>query len=146
QFDCIIIDEAHRGYTLDQEMTEGELALRDTSQYVSSYRRVLDYFDAVRVGLTATPAKHTSEIFGKPVYVYSYREAVADDWLIDHEPPIRFETLLSQNGIHFDRGETVEAIDVRTGDIEAAELEDELDFDIEQFNRRVINENFNRVI
>ncbi|MEI6957323.1 DEAD/DEAH box helicase family protein, partial [Klebsiella pneumoniae] len=25
-FDCIIIDEAHRGYTLDQEMTEGELA------------------------------------------------------------------------------------------------------------------------
>ena len=41
QFDCIIIDEAHRGYTLDQEMTEGELATRDTSQYISSYRRVL---------------------------------------------------------------------------------------------------------
>lgn len=68
-------------------MTEGELALRDTSQYLSSYRRVLDYFDAVKIGLTATPAKHTSEIFGKPVYTYSYREAVADDWLIDHEPP-----------------------------------------------------------
>jgi len=90
QFDCIIIDEAHRGYTLGQEMTEGELATRDTSQYISSYRRVLDYFDAVKVGLTATPAKHTSEIFGKPVYTYSYREAVADDWLIDHEP--RFAT------------------------------------------------------
>lgn len=146
QFDCIIVDEAHRGYTLDQEMGEGEQYVRDLSQYVSSYRRVLDYFDAVRIGLTATPAKHTSEIFGKPVYTYSYREAVADDWLIDHEPPIRFETLLSKNGIHFDRGEKVEAIDVRTGDIETAELEDELNFDIEQFNRRVINENFNRVI
>ena len=76
QFDCIIVDEAHRGYTLDQEMTEGELATRDASQYLSSYRRVLDYFDAVKVGLTTTPAKHTSDIFGKPVYTYSYREAV----------------------------------------------------------------------
>ena len=100
-FDCIIIDEAHRGYTLDQEMTDGELATRDAAQYLSSYRRVLDYFDAVKVGLTATPAQHTSEIFGKPVYNYSYREAVADDWLIDHEPPIRYETLLTRNGIKF---------------------------------------------
>ena len=84
RFDCIIIDEAHRGYTLDQEMTEGELATCDAGQYLSTYRRVLDYFDAVKVGLTATPAKHTSDIFGKPVYTYSYREAVADDWLIGH--------------------------------------------------------------
>jgi type I restriction enzyme R subunit len=27
---------------------------------------------------------------------------VADDWLIDHEPPIRYDTLLSRHGIHFD--------------------------------------------
>lgn len=146
QFDCIIVDEAHRGYTLDQEMTEGELATRDASQYLSSYRRVLDYFDAFKVALTATPAKHTSEIFGKPVYTYSYREAVADDWLIDHEPPIRFETLLSQNGINFEKGAKVSAINTQTGEIEASDLEDELNFDVEAFNRRVINENFNRVI
>lgn len=146
QFDCIIIDEAHRGYTLDQEMTEGELATRDASQYLSSYRRVLDYFDAFKVALTATPAKHTSEIFGKPVYTYSYREAVADDWLIDHEPPIRFETLLSQNGIQFEKGARVEAINTQTGEIAAADLDDELNFEVEAFNRRVINENFNRVI
>lgn len=146
QFDCIIIDEAHRGYTLDQEMTEGELATRDARQYLSSYRRVLDYFDAVKIGLTATPAKHTSEIFGKPVYTYSYREAVADDWLIDHEPPIRFETLLTQNGITFAKGEKVDAINTQTGQVQSAELEDELNFEVEAFNRRVINENFNRVI
>jgi len=146
QFDCIIIDEAHRGYTLDQEMTEGELALRDTSQYLSSYRRVLDYFDAVKIGLTATPAKHTSEIFGKPVYTYSYREAVADDWLIDHEPPIRYETLLSQNGITFKKGKPVEVINTQTGEVDTTELEDELSFEVDAFNRRVINENFNRVI
>lgn len=146
QFDCIIIDEAHRGYTLDQEMTEGELATRDASQYLSSYRRVLDYFDAVKIGLTATPAKHTSEIFGKPVYIYTYREAVAEDWLIDHEPPIRYETLLTQNGITFAKGEKVSAINTQTGEVQSAELDDELNFEVDAFNRRVINENFNRVI
>jgi len=145
-YDCIIVDEAHRGYTLDQDMTEGELALRDQSQYLSTYRRVLDYFDAVKVGLTATPARHTTEIFGKPVYTYSYREAVADDWLIDHEPPIRYQTLLSQHGIHFNKGEQVEAINLGTGEIETAELDDELNFELESFNKRVINEDFNRVI
>ena len=146
QFDCIIIDEAHRGYTLDQEMTEGELATRDASQYLSSYRRVLDYFDAVKIALTATPAKHTSEIFGKPVYTYSYREAVADDWLIDHEPPIRYETLLTQEGILFEKGKPIEVINTQTGEVDTSELEDELRFDVDAFNRQVINENFNRVI
>ncbi|PSL10832.1 type I restriction enzyme R subunit [Marinobacterium halophilum] len=146
QFDCIIIDEAHRGYTLDQEMTEGELATRDASQYLSSYRRVLDYFDAVKIGLTATPARHTSEIFGKPVYTYSYPEAVADDWLIDHEPPIRYKTLLSKHGIHFDKGEAVEVINTQTGEVDTTDLEDELHFEVDAFNRRVINEDFNRVI
>ncbi|MEC4726794.1 type I restriction-modification system endonuclease [Shewanella sp. D64] len=146
EFDCIIVDEAHRGYALDQKMTEGELANRDASQYLSSYRRVLDYFDAVRIGLTATPAKHTSEIFGKPIYTYSYREAVAEDWLIDHEPPIRYETLLSKNGIKFEKGETVSAINTQTGEVESADLEDELKFDVESFNRRVITKGFNDVI
>lgn len=145
-YDCIIVDEAHRGYALDQDMTEGEVALRDQSQYLSSYRRVLDYFDAVKIGLTATPAKHTSDIFGKPVYTYSYREAVADDWLIDHEPPIRYQTLLSQQGIHFAKGETIESINLSTGEIEAAALDDEMSFELESFNKRVINEDFNRVI
>ena len=145
-FDCIIVDEAHRGYTLDQEMTEGEMQLRDQAQYLSTYRRVLDYFDAVKVGLTATPAKQTSDIFGKPIYIYSYREAVAEDWLIDHEPPIRYHTLLSQKGIKFEKGETVSAINLGTGEIEQSELDDDLNFDVEAFNRRVITEDFNRVI
>lgn len=146
EYDCIIVDEAHRGYTLDQEMTEGEVNTRNHVQYLSSYRRVLDYFDAVKIGLTATPAKHTTDIFGFPVYTYSYREAVADDWLIDHEPPIRYATLLSQKGIHFEKGDNIHFIDQQTGNVELAELEDEMDFNIESFNRRVINEDFNRVI
>lgn len=145
-YDCVIVDEAHRGYTLDQEMTEGELVMRDQAQYLSTYRRVLDHFDAVKIGLTATPARHTTEIFGNPVYTYSYREAVADDWLIDHEPPIRYGTLLSQAGIHFDSGQAVQTLDLSTGEIQTTVLADELDFELESFNRRVINEDFNRVI
>lgn len=146
KYDCIIIDEAHRGYTLDQEMTEGELANRDASQYLSSYRRVLDYFDAVKIALTATPAKHTTEIFSHPVYTYSYREAVADDWLIDFEPPIRYETLLTKNGIKFEKGEEVSIINTQTGSVDTENLDDELSFDVEAFNRRVITEGFNQVI
>ncbi len=145
-FDCIIVDEAHRGYTLDQDMTEGEMEIRDQSQYLSSYRRALDYFDAIKIGMTATPAKHTTEIFGKPIYTYSYREAVADDWLIDHEPPIRYETLLNQQGIKFEKGTQVSTVDIRTGEVDTAELEDELNFEVEAFNRRVITEGFNEVI
>ncbi len=146
QYDCIIIDEAHRGYTLDQEMTEGELANRDASQYLSSYRRVVEYFDAVKIALTATPAKHTTEIFSLPVYTYSYREAVADDWLIDFEPPIRYETLLTQNGIQFGKGAEVQVINIQTNEVEAAKLDDELNFEVDAFNRNVITEGFNQVI
>jgi type I restriction enzyme R subunit len=123
-------------------MTEVELATRDANQYLSTYRRVLDYFDAVKMGLTATPAKHTSEVFGKPVYTYSYREAVADDWLIDHALPIRYETLLTQKGIKFEKGAVVSSINTGICEVET----DELNFEVDAFNRRVINENFNKVI
>jgi len=146
EYDCIVVDEAHRGYTLDQEMTDGEIEMRDASQYLSTYRRVLEHFDAVKVGLTATPAKHTTDIFEKPVFTYSYREAVAGDWLVDHEPPVRYRTILTENGIDFAKGEEVTLIRSGTGEVETAELEDDLHFDVEAFNRGVITEEFNRVI
>lgn len=146
EYDCIIVDEAHRGYTLDQEMGEGEMQVRDSAQYLSSYRRVLDYFDAFKVGLTATPAAHTTDIFGRPVYTYSYREAVADDWLIDHEPPFTYETQLNKHGITLAKGEEVNVVDRSTGQLDLAMLEDELSFEVESFNRNVITPDFNRVI
>lgn len=57
QYDCVVIDECHRGYTLDREMSDTELSFRGFADYISKYRRVLDYFDAVKIGLTATPAR-----------------------------------------------------------------------------------------
>ena len=81
QYDCIIIDEAHRGYLLDKEIDEDDLEFNNQFDYVSKYRMVLDYFDSYAIGLTATPALHTKEIFGSPAFTYSYREAVIDDRL-----------------------------------------------------------------
>jgi type I restriction enzyme R subunit len=78
QYDLMVVDECHRGYLLDREMSDAELSFRDQGDYVSKYRRVLEHFDAVKIGLTATPALHTVNIFGDPVYTYSYREAVVD--------------------------------------------------------------------
>ncbi len=146
QYDCIVVDEAHRGYILDREMGEGELEIRSEADYISSYRRVLDHFDAVKVALTATPAQHTVDIFGHPVFTYSYREAVIDGWLVDHEPPIRLITLLAQRGIHFAKGDQVQVVQTASGSLDTATLPDELDFEVDAFNRQVITENFNRVV
>lgn len=69
-FDCIIIDECHRGGAKDE----------------SEWRAILEYFaPAVQIGLTATP-KRTSNIdtyryFGEPVYTYSLKEGINDGYL-----------------------------------------------------------------
>ena len=145
-YDCIVVDECHRGYTLDKEMSETELGFRNQDDYLSVYRRVLDYFDAVKIGLTATPALHTTEIFDPPVYQYTYREAVVEGFLADHEPPIAIATKLSTEGIHFVAGERVEAWRPDQDKFDFVMMKDELDFDVEAFNRQVVTENFNRVV
>lgn len=146
-FDLIIIDEAHRGYILDKEMEDTEVLYRDQREYQSKYRSVVEYFDAVKIALTATPALQTTEIFGQPVFKYTYREAVIEGYLVDHDAPHHLETKLSTEGIHYKSGDTVTLYDPVTREITNSELlEDELDFDIENFNRQVISENFNRTV
>lgn len=147
-FDCIIVDEAHRGYTLDAELRESDIGFRNLDDYQSAYRQILDYFDAVKVALTATPALHTREIFGHPVFHYGYRQAVVEGYLNDHLPPKRITTALSEAGIHFEGGEEVEIIDRATGQIDLFELPDDvpLDYDVADFNKRVYSEAFNRIV
>ena len=82
-YDLIIVDEAHRGYILDKEMGEDELLYRNQTDYQSKYRSVIEYFDAVKIALTATPALQTTKIFGEPVFKYTYREAVIEGYLVD---------------------------------------------------------------
>lgn len=146
-YDCIVVDEAHRGYTLDKEMDEEEFILRDQIDFQSKYRMVLDYFDAYRIGLTATPALHTKDIFGDPVFMYSYRKAVVEGYLIDFEPPYVFQTRLSKGGIVWEKGDEVKIYDPEENEIkDVGVTEDEIKVEITGFNRKVITESFNRVI
>lgn len=145
-YDLIIVDEAHRGYTLDAELREDDLGFRNLDDYLSAYRRVLDYFDSTKIALTATPAFHTREIFGAPVFRYGYRQAVIDGYLIDHRPPRRITTALSQTGISFDKGEEVNIIDPRTGQVDLFDLDDHVDFEVAEFNKKVYTRAFNRAV
>ena len=146
-FDLVIIDEAHRGYILDKEMGEDEILYRDQLDYQSKYRSVVEYFDAVKIALTATPALQTTKIFGEPVFKYTYREAVIEGYLVDHDAPHELTTKLSKEGIHYKAGDTVVLYDPVTGEVTNSELlEDELDFDVDAFNRQVITEPFNRTV
>lgn len=146
-YDLIIVDEAHRGYLMDKEMDDAEILYRDQRDYQSKYRSVIEYFDAVKIALTATPALQTTEIFGQPVFKYTYREAVIEGYLVDHDAPHVIETKLSTEGIHYAHGDTVAIYDPVTNEIVNSELlADELDFDVEQFNRQVVTRAFNETV
>ena len=146
QYDLIIVDEAHRGYNLDREMSDAEITFRSEADYISKYRRVLDHFDSVKVALTATPALHTTEIFGTPVYTYGYRDAVIDGYLVDHEPPYRIVTKLADEGIGFQAGERVTTYNPNTEKLDLVNLPDDVAFEIDGFNKKVITENFNKTV
>lgn len=146
-YDLIVVDEAHRGYTLDKELSDDEMLYRNQEDYISKYRTVIEYFDAVKVALTATPALHTTEIFGKPVFTYSYREAVIDGYLVDHDAPHDIHTKLRDNGIEYRKGETLAIYDPNTGEVlNSDELEDDMKFEIDKFNKDIITENFNKAV
>ncbi len=145
-YDCIVVDECHRGYNLDREMSDSEIEFRSEADYISKYRRVLDHFDAVRIGLTATPALHTTDIFGPPIHEYGYRQAVIDGYLVDHEPPIRIRTKLNQDGIHWKKGEKVRVYDTASGQLQLFNTPDEIDIEVEGFNTSVVTENFNKAV
>lgn len=146
-FDLIIVDEAHRGYILDREMTDEEILYSDQIDYMSKYKQVIEYFDAVKIALTATPALHTTQIFGEPIFTYSYREAVIDGWLVDHDPPYIINTDFIENNVKFKKGESLAEYDPNTNELlNGSVLEDELDFDVSDFNRQIVLPNHTRKV
>ena len=74
-YDLIIADESHRSI-------------------YSRYKAILDHFDAIRLGLTATPTDfidhNTFKLFGcegdSPTYYYGYEEAKRDKYLVPYRP------------------------------------------------------------
>ena len=146
QYDFIIVDEAHRGYAEDKELSDNEYQFYDQEEYVSQYRRVVDYFDATAIGMTATPALQTTQIFGEPVYSYSYQQAVLDGYLVDHDAPVIIKTKLATEGIHFKKGTEVSIFDQDEKTINKEKLPDNMNFDVKDFNHRVITKSFNKVV
>ncbi len=129
-FDVIIADECHRGYT---------------SQETNIWREVLNHFDAVKIGLTATPAAHTVTLFGEPVARYTVEEAIAEGYLVDYEP-VTIKSNIKMNGVFLREGEQVGKIDPATGVETFDELEDEREFSSEEIERKITALDSNRKI
>jgi type I restriction enzyme, R subunit len=71
---------------------------------------------------------------------------VIEGHLIDHEPPIRIETALARAGIVFEKDEQFDLLNTRTGEIDLAHAPDEIRFEVDQFNKRVVTPEFNCVV
>jgi type I restriction enzyme R subunit len=94
-FDLVISDEAHRSiYHL--------------------YKSVLNHFDAIKIGLTATPSRYidrnTYQLFdcwdekeqtGKPTYVYGLRQGIKEGYLAGYDI-VRIDTKVSLEGIRYE--------------------------------------------
>lgn len=129
-FDIIIADECHRGYTP-----------KDTSVW----RNTLDHFDAVKIGLTATPAAHTVAYFGSPVFRYTYEQAVLDGFLVDYEA-VKIKSDVRIKGIFLKEGEKVGLRNTETGTEMIDALEDEREFDASEVERKITSPDSNRKI
>jgi len=129
-FDLIIADECHRGYS---------------GKELSVWQRTLDHFDAVKIGLTATPAKHTVAYFKHVVYNYGYERALLEGHLVDYDV-VRLKSGVRMNGVFLNEGEQIEEIDPESGTIQSDYLEDERAFDASQIEREITVTDANRKI
>jgi len=108
-FDVVIADECHRGYTAQEE---------------SKWREVLKHFDSIRIGLTATPAAHTTAFFKEIVYRYDYERAVKEGYLVDYDAMF-INSDITINGVFLKEGEEIGLKDTQTGQLTFDILEDE---------------------
>jgi len=129
-FDLIIADECHRGYTAKE---------------TAIWRDVLDYFDAIKIGLTATPAHHSLSLFKEVVYRYTTDEAVLDGYLVDYDA-VKISSGVLINGAFLQKGEHVGLVDTATGKEIYDELEDEREFAAGEIERKITAPDTNRKI
>jgi type I restriction enzyme R subunit len=108
-FDVVIADECHRGYTAQEE---------------SKWRETLKHFDGIRIGLTATPAAHTTAFFKDVVFRYEYERAVKEGFLVDYDA-VSIKSDITFNGAFLKEGEEIGLKDTNTGQLVFDILEDE---------------------
>ena len=129
-FDIVIADECHRGYTTAEE---------------SVWRNTLDHFDAIKIGLTATPAAHTKAYFNDVVYRYEYARAVREGYLVDYDV-VTIKSDVRMKGVFLKEGERVSVVDPETGLARLDELEDQRQFEPPEVERSVTSPDSNRKI
>lgn len=129
-FDLIVADECHRGYT---------------SREAALWRRTLDHFDAIKIGLTATPAQHTMAYFENLVYRYDYERAVREGYLVDYDA-IRIKSDVRMNGVFLNEGDAVDDVDPESGQATFDFLEDERTFDTAAIERDITAPDSNKKI
>lgn len=129
-FDLVLVDECHRGYTV---------------QELSIYRETINHFDAFKIALTATPAAHTTAVFGSPVFRYPVEQAILDGFLVDYEA-VAIQSRVRLSGVFLKEGETVERVDTDTGQKALDQLEDERAYDAAAVERDITAPDSNRKI
>ncbi|WP_024333561.1 type I restriction-modification enzyme R subunit C-terminal domain-containing protein [Desulfotignum balticum] len=130
-FDVIVADECHRGYSAKE---------------TGRWKYVLDYFDAVKIGLTATPATHTLAMFKNKVFSYSTEQAVLDGYLVDYDA-VKIKSDIHINGAFLKEGELVGEIDMETGAEQLDELEDEREFSASEIEQKITSpDSINKII
>lgn len=129
-FDVVIADECHRGYTAQEQ---------------SVWRDTLDHFDGIKIGLTATPAAHTTSYFRHLVYRYEYRDAVRDGYLVDYDA-VALRSDVRMNGVFLKKGEQVERVDPESGATQLDFLEDERQFETTDIEQKVTAPDSNQKI
>ena len=131
-FDLVVVDESHRSI-------------------YNTYQEILDYFNTITLGLTATPTDvidhNTFNLFecedGIPTFAYSYVEAV------NHIPPflsnfqvMKIKTKFQDEGIN---KRTISLEDQQKLMLEGKEIE-EINYEGTEIERKVINRGTNALI
>jgi type I restriction enzyme R subunit len=129
-FDLVIADECHRGYTASE---------------VAVWRKTLDHFDAIKIGLTATPAAHTTGYFKDVVFRYEYERAVREGFLVDYDV-VSVNSNVRMQGVFLKEGEEVGVVNPATGAKQLDLLEDERQFDTTEVEEKVTSPDSNQKI
>ena len=129
-FDLVIADECHRGYTATQ---------------FAIWRKTLEHFDAINMGLTATPASHTTTYFKDIVYRYEYERAVREGYLVDYDV-VAVKSDVRMKGIFLKEGEEVAYVDQDSGVKQMDLLEDERAYETTDIEQKVTSPDSNRKI
>ena len=129
-FDLVIADECHRGYTAQEE---------------AIWSKTLDHFDAIKVGLTATPAAHTMAAFKEIIYRYEYERAVREGFLVDYDV-VAVKSNVRMNGIFLKEGEQVGVVNPESGAEQLDLIEDQREFPTTEIEEKITSLDSNRKI